>query len=288
MVRLPSRLSYLVSIAAIELNKPLAVEVAGCTWGALTTHGSLLGKIYAPISYCKMKRIISKSDFAIYVTQYFLQKRYPCLGESSFASNVETITGFGKLKTQEQLSKMKIYNIGLIGSYTSKYKGISTAIRSLKLLLEEGFQVKLHILGSGNSRVFFNNFDTVTMSNVKFHTPLRGGDEVLTWLDQMDLYIQPSLTEGLPRALIEAMSRGLPCIGSNVGGIPELLSSDYLIVPKDYNSLFKKIKIFIENNDVYLKASNENITQSRSYMLDHLNAQRDLFWLNFYKFCTEK
>src|SRR5690606_42058407 len=51
--------------------------------------------------------------------------------------------------------------------------------------------------------------------------------EVFQWLDKIDLYIQPSKTEGLPRALIEAMSRGLPCLGTRVGGIPELLTDEH-------------------------------------------------------------
>ena len=42
-------------------------------------------------------------------------------------------------------------------------------------------------------------------------------DAVFSWLDGLDLYIQPSLQEGLPRALIEAMSRGLPAFAAHTG-----------------------------------------------------------------------
>ena len=47
--------------------------------------------------------------------------------------------------------------------------------------------------------------------------------QIPAWFKSLDVYIQPSKLEGLPRALVEAMSCALPCIGSNVGGIPELL-----------------------------------------------------------------
>lgn len=47
-------------------------------------------------------------------------------------------------------------------------------------------------------------------------------------LDTCDIYVQPSLQEGLPRALIEAMSRGCPCIGARTAGIPELLPEECL------------------------------------------------------------
>lgn len=53
--------------------------------------------------------------------------------------------------------------------------------------------------------------------------------QVLEWIDSLDIYIQPSMQEGLPRALIEAMSRACPAIGSSTGGIPELLPSDAIL-----------------------------------------------------------
>lgn len=53
-------------------------------------------------------------------------------------------------------------------------------------------------------------------------------DKVFTWLDSIDIYAQPSRQEGLPRAMIEAMSRGIPCIGAKTAGIPELIDNKYI------------------------------------------------------------
>ena len=58
-------------------------------------------------------------------------------------------------------------------------------------------------------------------------------DAVFSWLDGLDLYIQPSLQEGLPRALIEAMSRGLPAFAAHTGGMPELLGDACIFAKKD-------------------------------------------------------
>ena len=57
------------------------------------------------------------------------------------------------------------------------------------------------------------------------------------WLDDMDLYIQPSLQEGLPRAVVEAMSRGLPALGAHTGGIPELLGEDCIFPRKGVDAI---------------------------------------------------
>ena len=51
-------------------------------------------------------------------------------------------------------------------------------------------------------------------------------------LDECDIYLQPSLQEGLPRSVIEAMSRGCACIGAATAGIPELLESEYVVKRK--------------------------------------------------------
>jgi glycosyltransferase involved in cell wall biosynthesis len=60
-------------------------------------------------------------------------------------------------------------------------------------------------------------------------------------MDELDLYVIPSLGEGLPRALVEAMSRGLPAIGSRRGGIPELVDGRWLHRPGDDRGLARLV-----------------------------------------------
>ena len=58
-------------------------------------------------------------------------------------------------------------------------------------------------------------------------------DDVPAWLSAIDVYCLPSLWEGLPNALLEAMARGLPVVASGVDGVPEAVTSgaDGLLVP---------------------------------------------------------
>ncbi|MFR9276345.1 glycosyltransferase [Finegoldia magna] len=53
-------------------------------------------------------------------------------------------------------------------------------------------------------------------------------EKVQEWMDKVDIYIQPSLQEGLPRSVIEAMSRGCLVLGARTG-IPELLDPRFVV-----------------------------------------------------------
>ena len=88
--RLPSEICQLGIKYAKKYNIPYIIECVGCAWDSYWNH-SLLGKIYAPYSYIKMKKVIMKADYVYYVTDKFLQKRYPTKGNTVSCSNVVLI-----------------------------------------------------------------------------------------------------------------------------------------------------------------------------------------------------
>jgi glycosyltransferase involved in cell wall biosynthesis len=95
-----------------------------------------------------------------------------------------------------------------------------------------------------------------------------------------DIFILPSLTEGLPRVVIEAMSTGLPVIASSVGGVPELVEACALVNPGDTAELEQKILQFMNNSAVLLQRSQFNKQESENYRTAKLQQRRDDF---FYK-----
>lgn len=103
--------------------------------------------------------------------------------------------------------------------------------------------------------------------------------QVLEWIDSLDIYIQPSMQEGLPRALIEAMSRACPAIGSSTGGIPELLPSDAIFKRGNVDSLIKTFKTIIES-DLDAKAK-VNFNKAKEYELEKLNSRRNVVYEQF-------
>lgn len=230
IVRAPGKEASIAIKLANKYKKTYMVEVVGCAWDSLRNH-SLKGKVLAPISYWSMKSIAKKAPFITYVTNEFLQKRYPTNGRSIGCSDV-SLPSLDPAILNKRLDKIKTSGIkkrlilGTIAAVDVGYKGQEYVIRAISKLAREGFDFEYRLVGGGDYSYLKAMAEKHNVSEKVVYLGSLSHDQVFDYLDSIDIYVQPSLSEGLPRALIEAMSRGCPCIGSNAGGIPELLSED--------------------------------------------------------------
>ena len=168
------------------------------------------------------------------MTNRFLQNRYPCIGESIGCSDVSLPETDDKVLEKrlakiDNMSADKPIIIGTVAAVSVRYKGQQYIIKALGKLKKQGINnFEYHLVGTGDQsylRKIARTYDV--LDKIRFIGSLRH-EEVFDWLESIDLYAQPSRTEGMPRALIEAMSMGLPCFGTNVGGIPELLNKEFV------------------------------------------------------------
>lgn len=279
-----SLLGQISASLADQLRKPWAVEVVGCSWDAYWNYGSIKGRLYAPFSYLMQKRMVDRAPFAIYVTQQFLQKRYPCRGITAGVSDVaiprlDVTILEQRLKQIKQSSRPFVF--GLIGSLQSMYKGIQTALSAMKVVHTHLPESELRILGDGDPTYWIQLAASHGLQQaVRFMGTLPAGDAVLRWLDDVDIYLQPSFQEGLPRALVEAMSRGCPAIGSTAGGIPELLDPAALHRPGDVTRLGE---LLLKSTDRQWRATQakRNFETAQLYVSDVLDVRRREFWRLF-------
>lgn len=226
IIRLPSFLGQLTAKIARKLNKPYMVEVVGCPWDSLWNYG-LKGKLIAPWVTLSLKRQVKQANYALYVTNRFLQSRYPTDGKGVGCSDVQ-IDAVSEEVLQRRLEKIRTGGetmyLGTTAAVNVPYKGHQYVIEALGKLKKQGITNFVYqMVGDGDrSRLEQYIRDNDVAEQVEFMGAMPH-DKVFAWLDTLDIYIQPSRQEGLPRALIEAMSRGLPAIGAATGGIPELI-----------------------------------------------------------------
>ena len=105
-------------------------------------------------------------------------------------------------------------------------------------------------------------------------------ERVYSWIDGIDIYIQPSFTEGLSRAILEAMSRSCPVICSNVGGNIELGHEDFLFNPGDSKKIGDLLlKATMKDNLALL--SKYSFIKASNYSEKELDRQRNAFFEEF-------
>lgn len=233
VAHLPSTIGMMALRYARRLHKPYFIGVVGCAWDAYWNY-SWKGKMIALPRYIEMRREILRAKYVFYVTQRFLQHRYPCHGLTMGCSNVEidrpseTILN-RRLNIIQNRESDKPINIVTVAAVNVRYKGQEYVIRAIaELNLRKGHNFHYYLIGGGDNSFLLNIVKELHVENyVHFVGPVPH-EQIMERLDLMDVYIQPSKQEGLPRALIEAMSRALPAFGSTTAGIPELLPNECL------------------------------------------------------------
>lgn len=286
ITRLPSSIGFLALEYAKKYRKPYLIEVVACPWDSYWNH-STIGKFVAPIEYFKMRKAVKQSNYNIYVTNCFLQKRYPTLGTSISCSNVELVQhDFDVLnkrlkKIQKRNRGSKIV-IGTVGGLNVKTKGQKYIIRALSDLKNEGYSNFEYQLVGGGDYSYLKGIAKRygVLDQIKFVGNIPH-NEIFSWLESIDIYTQPSKHEGLPRALIEAMSVGLPCFGSNVAGIPELLDKEFIFAHR--GDRIDQIKNIILSFDCHtmMEQSRKNFVESQKYDFEVLKKKRTKYLLEF-------
>jgi glycosyltransferase involved in cell wall biosynthesis len=119
-------------------------------------------------------------------------------------------------------------------SRLSEEKGISFLLAAFKTVIEREDSCLLILVGGGHYRQYLEmEIAKLGLSDHTIFTGHRPHAEVTKWMNAGDLVVLPSLTEGSPLPVYEALACGRPTVASRVGGIPEIISSeDYgLLVP---------------------------------------------------------
>lgn len=142
------------------------------------------------------------------------------------------------IMTDKQIPKD--FTLVCVGRF-EKVKNQQLLIKAFSRL--EDKMAKLILVGDGRERENLENL--ISDLNCKDRVDLVGfSAEPEKYLAKSTLFVLPSLSEGFGIAVLEAMQQGLPCLCSNVGGIPEFLEEDntgWLFNPNNENELFEKL-----------------------------------------------
>jgi glycosyltransferase involved in cell wall biosynthesis len=263
-----------------KLGKSYMLELVGCPWDGYWNH-SIKGKIIAPFIKHTTARNVYKAPFVVYVTNEFLQNRYPTKGKSVNCSNVFITEYDGSLleRSLNRIRKSEKLILGTAAGVNVRFKGQQYVIKAIGELKKQGVDnIEYQLVGAGDQTYL----KTVAENNgiadkVKFLGSLPH-EKVFQWLDTINIYVQPSRQEGLPRSVIEAMSRGLPCFGAKTGGIPELLEPEYIF--SNTNNNIKEISLILKGytKDRMEAQAIRNFQEAKQYLYENIEARRRPFY----------
>jgi glycosyltransferase involved in cell wall biosynthesis len=268
----------------LEAGRPFGVEVVADPYdsyapGALHHPARSFFRWWLPR---EMRNQCAAACAATYVTREALQRRYPPGPDafSTYFSNVDLRGEFLVDAPRGAPDANKRFELVLVGTLAQMYKAPDVLIRAIEKCVREGLDLQLTLIGSGRH---VEELEALAKSlgigdRMIFRGQVFRRDEVKAELDAADLFMLPSRQEGLPRAMVEAMARALPCIGSTVGGIPELLPPEDLVPPGDVDALAKKISEVLRDPQRMKAMSARNLETAREYEEGLLRKRRDAFY----------
>ena len=236
----------------------------------------------------QLRRQCQKACAVAYVTEHGLRERYP-ITRHAFSTVYSSV----ELNDSAFASAPRHFNVPphplrivSIGSLERMYKGFDTLIEALSICKQNNLDASLRIIGEGRCSSDMQNLarQRGVEKEVTFTGRIPSGKAIRNELDHSDLFVLASKTEGLPRALIEAMARGLPCLGTAVGGIPELLPQSEMVPRGNSPALAGKIIEFASDVAVLNRAAARNLFKAHQYRSAVLSARRH----QLYEFLREQ
>ncbi|KAA6461162.1 glycosyltransferase family 4 protein [Acidobacteria bacterium AB60] len=301
ILRVPSQVANTVEASLRARNHPYAVDIVADPYDVLSpaANPSPLAGV-ARVYFTRLMKDQALRAIAIrYVTLNYLQQRYPARGDANVMPPLDSPVTFNDSsraghqyvtavsdanlpddwfveEPRRSLREKESIHALFIGTLGSLYKGPDTLIRAVALAKSEGAHVLLRFAGSGKHVAELKSLagSLGVGEQITFLGDVQAGAGIRAELDRSDVFVLPSRAEGVPRAMLEAMARGLPCLGSHAGGIPELLHEEDRVQCNDASALAAKFVQISGDGGRVARMSIRNLQTARKYATSRLRERR--------------
>lgn len=245
---------------------------------AITIHGSdIFVLANKPLLKSMIKFVLKRSDY-VFVVSDSLKEGVLELGiegienKLSVTYNAVNVEKFQPDKISTFKEEMKIdpqkQVILFVGNLVWQ-KGVEYLIRAKEFISED---VKIVIVGDGplfeelKAIVEFEKIEGIIFTGARA--------DIEKIMPAADVFVLPSLSEGRPTVILEAMASGKPVVATNVGGIPEIVNDEIgiLVNPEDPVGLAESIDKILKNEEVQIKmgkAAREQVMEYTSIKLPY-------------------
>jgi len=298
ILRIPDQVSFQIFNKLQKANIPCAVEVVAHSWDlyAPGTINTILRPLLRILWDYLQKKACRNADGVAYVTDAYIQKRYPAKIDSDDGRRFQTCYTsadldsrfFYRPRTIDDFSTEPFLAVH-VSNINDNAKGHFELLHAVYELKKRSICLKVIFVGGGTLLDYFRGLsgELGLPDQVTFCGNISNMEDVIRILREADIFIFPSMSEGLPRVILEAMAAGLPCIASNVGGTPELLSERSLIRPNHVDDLCDKILEFIQDKELLVEESTHNFTNAQGFSSQAIQFKRNEFYYKLMN-CAKK
>ena len=174
--------------------------------------------------------------------------------------------------------------VGAIGRL-DKVKNYKLALNASIVLKKSGFQHSMVFIGDGPERAALERFacENHLCDSVQF---LGAKDNIEEYLRAFDVFVLPSITEGMSNTLLEAMATGLPIVATRVGGNGEIVKEGVtgVLVPSgNHQKLSERIRDYMSSEDLRTRhGSAARLLALESFSLDTMVNKYDCLYSSFF------
>lgn len=297
--RAPSPISMVSYGIVRRSGKPFAVEMMNNPITCFSPES--MHNIYQPLIARfitnQSRRMCLAANGVSYVTNHVLQDLFPSTakikGESSdfFESSYSTINlsqcDFVKSEWSQSIpERIVLVHSGEMADYR---KGQNVFIEAIAELKKRGHNVYGILIGDGVKRKEFEQLavDKGISEQIEFVGWQAGFQNVQKILLRGHFFVFPTLGEGLPRSVIEAMASGMLCFGSNIDGVTELLDEDLLVNEFSGKAFAEKIEPYLIDWSAAKEKREILFERSKQYENSKLMKKRRDFYMKL-RVITEK
>lgn len=180
---------------------------------------------------------------------------------------------FDKYESREKLGLDHDKKIVLFVGRLEPVKGLKYLIEAISIL-KDTKNLELIVVGNGNEKHKLERLaeDLKLNENVTFAGKI-SNKKIPEYMAAADMFVLPSLSEGFPVVLLEAMAAGLPIVTTKVKGLPEIIEDNVnglLVLPKNPEELADKINLLLNDENLTKKISILNKEKSKSYSWENV------------------
>lgn len=291
ILRVPGQVANSMEYALFHRKHAYSLEVVADPYDVFSpkSNSHLLAPLARRIFTRALQRQCRHADAVCYVTRDYLQQRYPPAETAKAPKRAQYIVGLSDISLEPDCfaaaPRSRPHHPGslravFVGTLESLYKGPDLLVRAISHCKLSGEYVSARIIGIGRMTNHLQELcrELNVEDRVTFVGAVQVGSAIRQELADADIFVLPSRAEGVPRAMLEAMAQALPCLGSDAGGIPELLSPEDLTPVNDAAALALNIQSLAKSPERFARSSVRALTKAHAYAASRLLPKRSEFY----------